>query len=95
MKGSKTGGTFHGFFSSMQGELIPGLPELRMTGSRSLLLEPHGGLRAFSGERVLVSVGKGLLCIRGKGLTIKRLSLRTLWLKGEIHSLELTGSDAD
>lgn len=95
MKGSKTKSALRRFVSSMPGELISGLPELRLTGSRSLLLEPHGGLRAFSGERVLVSVGNGLLCIRGKELTIKRLSLRTLWLKGEIRSLELTGSDAD
>lgn len=95
MKGSNRSRMLQKLVSGMPGELLPGLPELRMTGSRSLLLEPHGGLRAFSGECVLVSVGGGLLCIRGKDLTVKRLSLRSLWLKGEIHSLELTGNDAD
>ena len=95
MKESRRSGVLRRFISGMPGELIPGMPELRMMGSRSLLLEPHDGLRAFSGERVLVSIGSGLLCIRGKDLAIKRLSLRTLWLKGEIHALELTGRDAD
>ena len=95
MKGSKHSRTLRNLVSGMPGEFLPGLPELRMTGSRSLCLEPHGGLRAFSGECVLVSVGGGLLCIRGKDLTVKRLTLRSLWLKGEIRALELSGNDAD
>ena len=94
MRGSKIGSVLRRISGSVPEELVPGLAELQMIGNRSLRLESHRGLRAFSGKCVLVSVGSGLLCIRGQNLILKRLSLRELWLKGDILSLELTGKDA-
>jgi sporulation protein YqfC len=68
-----------------------GLPEIRISGMRTLTLEPHRGLRAFAGDCILVETGLGLLCIRGSALVLKYISSEGLCVYGEIVSIEMAG----
>ena len=94
MTGSRTGRFLKRLGSGIPEELRPGLPELRMRGNGTVVLEPHRGLRSFSEACVIVAVSGGLLCFHGKGLRIKRMTLRELRLKGEITSLEYSAGHA-
>ena len=66
-----------------------GLPELRISAMRSLVIEPHRGVRSFAEHDVLIETGGGLVHIRGKGMVIKSMTWRELCLQGEISAVEL------
>jgi len=76
-------------------DLAAGVPEIRISGLRTLVLEPHRGVRAFAGDCILISTDAGLLCVRGRGLSLKSMSERELRLSGEIIALELVDAHAD
>ena len=73
---------------------VNALPEIRITGMRSLVLESHRGVRAFAEDSVLVETGEGLLHIRGKSLVVKSMTLRELSLHGKIFALEMVNDHA-
>lgn len=75
-------------------DFAAGLPEIRLSGMRSLAVEPHRGVRSFAEDCVLVQTGGGLLCIRGTALTLKSISYRELRMTGKIVSLEVVNDDA-
>ena len=76
-------------------DLSSGLPEIRISGMRTLTVEPHRGLRSFSGDCVLVETALGLLCIRGRDLVLKSVSREELRLNGELVSVEMAAAHAD
>ena len=66
-----------------------GLPEVRISAMRDLVIEPHRGVRSFAEDGVLIETGGGLVHIRGKGMVIKSMTWRELRLQGEISAVEL------
>ena len=72
-----------------------GLPEIRISAMRDLVIEPHRGVRSFSEDSVLIETGGGLVHLRGNSLSIKRMTWRELRLQGEICAVELVFADAD
>ena len=71
-----------------------GLPEIRISAMHSLVIEPHRGVRSFAEDSVLIETGGGLIHLRGKALSIKRMTWRELRLQGQFHAVELVFSDA-
>ena len=71
-----------------------GLPEIRISAMRSMVIEPHRGIRSFSGDSILIETGGGLVHIRGNALTIKSMTWRELCLQGRFHAVELVGDHA-
>jgi sporulation protein YqfC len=71
-----------------------GLPEIRIDAMRSLVIEPHRGLRSFAEESVLVETGGGLIHIRGKDIVMKRMTWRELRLQGAFSAVELVAEHA-
>ena len=70
------------------------LPDLRISAMRSLVVEPHCGIRSFSDDSVLIETGDGLVHIRGKAMVIKRMTEKELHLQGQFHAVELVQQDA-
>ena len=66
-----------------------GLPDIRLSGLHTLVLESHRGVRAFAADCVLVETTAGLLSICGSSLLLKNLTGRELRLCGEIRSIAL------
>ena len=71
-----------------------GLPEIRISAMRSMVIEPHRGIRSFSEESVLIETGGGLVHIRGSALMIKSMTWRELCLQGRFRTVELVGDHA-
>lgn len=71
-----------------------GLPEIRISAMRELVIEPHRGVRSFSEDSVLIETGGGLVHLRGRALSIKRMGWRELRLQGQILAVELVQTDA-
>ena len=71
-----------------------GLPEIRISAMRSMVIEPHRGVRSFSQDSVLIETGGGLIHIRGTALMIKSMTWRELRLQGRFSAVELVGDHA-
>ena len=71
-----------------------GLPEIRISAMRSMVIEPHRGVRSFSRDSVMVETGGGLLHIRGSGMVIKSMTWRELRLQGQFSAVELVDGHA-
>lgn len=71
-------------------------PRVTAVGSRSLLVENHTGLLAFTGERVVLDSRTGALCVTGRGLALDCVRPGSLVVRGEIRNVELPcrGGDA-
>ena len=73
----------------LPGEPLPGNTVLELLGDGRVLIESHHGIKAYSTEKILVSVSFGLLAVRGENLLLSRMSLQNLIITGKICSLEL------
>lgn len=71
-----------------------GLPEILISSMRSMVIEPHRGIRAFSEGSILVETGGGLIHIRGKELIIKSMTWKELRLQGQFSAVELVSEHA-
>ena len=56
--------------ADLPGEPMPGVPVVELAGDRRVLIERHGGVTEYSGERICVKVRYGLVCICGCGLEL-------------------------
>lgn len=70
-------------------ELMPGQPIVELAGDRRVLIENHFGVKAYSRERILVSVKYGSVCISGCGLEMMRMTKEQLVICGKIDSILL------
>ena len=66
-----------------------GLPEIRISAMRSMVIEPHRGVRSFAEDSVMIETGGGLLHIRGSAMVIQSMTLRELRLQGRFSAVEL------
>ena len=71
-----------------------GLPEIHIYSMRSMVIDPHRGVRSFSEGSMLIETGGGLIHIRGKSLKIKSMTWKELCLQGQFHAVELVNEHA-
>ena len=69
-----------------------GLPEIRISAMRSMVIEPHRGVRSFAEDSVMIETGGGLLHIRGSAMVIQSMTWRELRLQGRFIAVELVDS---
>lgn len=60
-----------------------------LRGKRSVSIEYHKGILEYSQECVKIAVHRGAICVFGTGLTVTRMSERTMELSGKIGRVEL------
>ena len=64
-------------------------------GSRSLLVENHTGILAFSPRQVRLGSGRGDICVTGENLWLCDVRPGALIVRGEIHRVDLPCEGGD
>lgn len=70
-------------------ESIPGRPIVEIAGECRVLIENHQGIAAYGGDRILVNVKFGSICICGCNLEVMHMTKEQLVICGRIDSIEL------
>lgn len=70
-------------------EILTGLPVVEMTGDSAVMIEQHGGISAYSEEEVCVKVNLGMICVTGKGLTIRMMNHEKIVIYGRLESVRI------
>ncbi len=68
-------------------DLVGGMPRIVLTGNRTVLVENHNGIRAFSGEQVRIACIYGEIIIDGKHLRLTFLKKDEIAAEGEIAAV--------
>ena len=65
-------------------------------GSRSLLVENHTGIAAFTESRIVLNSRAGAVCALGRGLSLSCARAGAVIIRGDIQRIELpcAGGDA-
>lgn len=75
--------------ADLSAELLPGQPIVEIAGERRVLIENHSGVKAYSGDKILVKVKYGYVCVCGCGLEILRMTKEQLVIRGRIDGVTL------
>lgn len=75
--------------AELAGEPLPGQVIVEITGEHRVLIENHCGVKAYSREKILVSVNFGFVCVCGCGLELLRMTKEQLIIKGRIDGVSL------
>lgn len=75
--------------AELETEPLPMQPIVEIAGDRRVLVENHGGVRAYSNEKILINVRFGVVCICGCGLELIRMTKEQLIIRGRIDSVSL------
>lgn len=75
--------------AELETEPIPLQTIIEIAGDRRLLIENHGGVKAYGSNRILVNVRYGAICACGSELEIIRMSKTKLIIRGRIDSVSL------
>ena len=73
----------------LESETLPMLPLVELAGDKRVLIEHHGGIMEYSGERIGVKVRFGTVCICGEALEVIRMSAQQLIISGRIDCVQL------
>lgn len=74
---------------SLPPETIAEVPLTSLRGKRSVCIENHRGILAYTDECVKVAVKRGSISVFGTHLTIARMTRGCLEIRGHIRSIEL------
>ena len=69
-------------------EYLNALPDISILGMRTVRIEPHRGLLAYSEERILVRAADRVLCVTGRGLSLSSITAREIVIRGSIQGVE-------
>lgn len=73
----------------LNGEPMPGVPLVEVTGERRVLIENHGGVTQYGREKICVKVKFGHIQVCGCGLELARMTKEQLVISGRIDSVTL------
>lgn len=65
-----------------------GLSHMELLGDRQLFLEGHAGILAYGEQQIDVSVGGGVVRVRGMKLELRSMTDDELCLRGRIDAVE-------
>ncbi len=68
-------------------EVVLGTPKLTLSGMNHMTLENHQGILECGDDTVRVRTSEGILCVKGKGLTLAHLRASVLSVEGDIEQL--------
>ena len=69
-------------------EAVPGSAKLSVVGGRCALIENHRGILAYSPEQIVVSTGRGRICLNGAELRLSAMNRDELLIQGKLQSVE-------
>ncbi len=74
---------------SLPAEALSASPLIQLHGRQCLSVENHGGILEYTDTELKIAVKGGFLRIKGRDLSIGRMSRRCLEIRGRISGLEL------
>lgn len=75
--------------ADLYGEPLPGVPIVEIAGDRRVLIERHGGVIEYGGQRIRVRVRYGIICVTGCNLELTRMTGQQLIISGQIDCVQL------
>lgn len=66
-----------------------GLARVELTGRHEVRMSNHRGILAYGPEEIIVSGGRLLIKVRGKGLELRAMTAEELLITGTVLSVEL------
>lgn len=73
----------------LPGDVLAGLPCIRLVGQEELYLQNHRGILSYGEEEILISGGKLMIRVRGSGLRLRSMTPTDLSISGTIGAVEL------
>lgn len=73
----------------LPGESLPGQALVEIAGENRVLIEHHGGVREYSGERICVKVKFGHVIVCGSCLELRYMTREQLVISGRIDGVSL------
>lgn len=70
-------------------ETVSDAPLIQVRARRSVCVENHRGILEYSDELVKIAVRRGAVTVHGAGLTVARMTRKTIEIRGNISALEL------
>lgn len=74
---------------SIPPEVMSTLPLTQVHGRKNVSIENHGGILAYTDTCVRVAVRGGAVSVQGTGLSIVRMTRRSVEIRGNICALSL------
>lgn len=75
--------------AELEAEPMPAQPIIEVAGDSRVLVENHGGVRAYNSQKILINVRFGMVCVCGCGLELIRMTKDQLVIRGRIDSVSL------
>ena len=75
--------------ADLSGETLPWVPVVELAGDSRVLIERHGGVTEYTGERICVRVTYGQVAVCGCGLELSRMNREQLVISGRIDCVQL------
>ena len=76
---------------SIPPKLMPGSPNIEISGCRTFSMEGHRGILLYSEERIDIMCGKGTVVIEGTGLQLDQMDREKLVVSGTLACIHLEG----
>lgn len=73
----------------LPGDVLAGLPCVRLVGRDELYLQNHRGILAYGEEEILISGGRLMIRVRGEQLRLRSMTPTDLVITGTIAAVEL------
>jgi sporulation protein YqfC len=73
----------------LEQEPLPGRSIVEICGDRRVFVENHRGVQSYSQEEICVRTSFGLICIRGCGLKLGKMTRHQLVIQGRIDCVSL------
>lgn len=69
-------------------ELVLDLPKFTIVGNKDMMIENYKGVVEYSGTRIRVNTGLGVVRITGEGLQIREITSEDIIISGKIQAVE-------
>ena len=73
----------------LEQEPMPGRSIVEISGDNRVFLENHGGVQSYGREEIYVRTSYGMVCIRGCGLELGKMTRHQLVIRGKIDCVSL------
>lgn len=76
-------------------DVLAGVPRMELVGQNEFGMEPHGGLMAYSRERILIKSKLGPVEVIGKNMTVKLMNQERIVIAGTLYGVRLPGGPCE
>ena len=78
--------------TTVDSDLIPGIPLIEIYGQQRVLVENHRGIVGYEDQEILVRVRYGCICVTGQHLKLAKMCKGKLVITGNISAVNLRWS---